>query len=277
MPYRVRLREGPMTRSVAFVGVVLSASVLFAQDATTFKDDHAHDVFTRARLAVGAQHVEQLTSLVVRGTAKIALDDRLVEAASEIRILLPDCYMREDRVGTSVRRTGVCDGKLLTASIDNDQTSTPPKEMKAALLTAERQRLTRFLLGALTYVAPTYALTLRSSGPQLAETRPGGAYDTVGGTSVETNRLEVAGADNFGAQLLIDTSTKAPSRVDALIGKRILSMAFSDRRDVSGIKFPFRLSTSSNGKMLDDYLVQEVVVNPPLTKAQFTESGARAR
>lgn len=252
------------------VAVCLCGAGLAAQDATTFKDDNARDLFTRSRMAVGAQHVAQLTALTMRGKSRSAVDEQVADGAVEIKILLPDCYVREDHYGSMTRRTGFCGNALLTANIDNGQASTPPASMTSGLLAAERARLTRLLLGATTYVSSRYALTFRSSGgEQVAMTRPTAAVQTTGGGGVEAYRLEVAGDQNFGAQFVVDSASYAPAHIDTLISKRVLTTTFADRREVSGLKLPFHITTSSGGKMVDDLILDAIVVNAPLTKEDF--------
>ena len=255
-----------MTRPAAIgVGLALFTSALMAQDATTFKDDNARDLFTRARFAVGASRVPHLTALTMRGKSRIAEDNRVTEADTEIRILLPDCYLRIDAAGRSIRRTGFCDKDLLTSIVEQGEESRPPQSMASTLLKSEQARLARLLLGAATYVSSRHALTFRSKLEQLGP-NPGGGVDA--GRPVPF-QLEVSGQNNFGADVVFDSATSTPSRIDAAIGKRTVSTVFSDRREVSGLKLPFRMTSTTDGKPVDDLLLDQVVVNSPLTQADF--------
>jgi hypothetical protein len=189
---------------------------------------------------------------------------RTETATTEIRVLLPDCYLRIDQVGAQTRRTGLCGDTLLTSIIEGSQESRPPQTMNGQLLRSERARFIRLLLGSTTYVSSRYALVLRSV--VMPDGRP------------QPFRFEALGQNTeFTATVQLDTATLLPTKIDALIGKKIASTSFADRREISGQKLPFRMTSTLDDKPVDDLVLDNVVVNPPLTKAQFTESGARSR
>jgi hypothetical protein len=244
----------PSAAATAFVvGLSIGAA---GQDATTFADDNVRDLFTRSRMAAGAAHVPELTGLLMRGNVTAALDAPGASGTVDIKILLPDCYLRIDRFGRLTRRTGFCGKSLLTANVENGQESRPPSALTASLLQGEQDRLARLLLGAATYVSSRRAMTFKSSDS--------------GGGRAEAYRFEAAGDKGLQLRIVLDPSTMLPSRVDAVIGgKRVVSTAFSERRLTTGLKLPYRLTTSTDGTLVDDVVLTEIVVNPPLTKADF--------
>jgi ABC-type phosphate/phosphonate transport system substrate-binding protein len=51
----------------------------------------------------------------------------------------------------------------------------------------------------------------------------------------------------------------------------VLTTAFTDRRSAAGIQVPYSIVTTAGAdRMVDELLFDEVVVNPPLTKADFS-------
>jgi hypothetical protein len=46
-------------------------------------------------------------------------------------------------------------------------------------------------------------------------------------------------------------------------------MRFADRRAVSGWQMPHHITTTSQTRTVDELIFDEILVNPPLTKADF--------
>jgi len=46
-------------------------------------------------------------------------------------------------------------------------------------------------------------------------------------------------------------------------------VTFSDRREVAGLLMPFRIVTTSNGRIVDELVLDEILVNPELSKSDF--------
>src|SRR5215212_9033218 len=89
-----------------------------AQDATFFRDPKAKELFSSGRIAVtgGPNGLARLRSLLLKGQSRIAGGDgALVDAAVEIRILLPDHYLRVDSGQAWRRRTGYAGAVTLNA------------------------------------------------------------------------------------------------------------------------------------------------------------------
>ena len=49
----------------------------------------------------------------------------------------------------------------------------------------------------------------------------------------------------------------------------VMTIAFGERRLTDGLKVPYRITTTSHGKIIDDLLLERVDINPKLTKADF--------
>src|SRR5262245_22458515 len=100
-----------MRRAIAAAGaaVVLAAGVPSAQDLLNSQDSGAREVLKRSRQAVGgADAVARLRSLVITGISRIPASPgpNLVECDLEIRVLLPDRYLRIERASFGEKRTG---------------------------------------------------------------------------------------------------------------------------------------------------------------------------
>lgn len=49
-----------------------------------------------------------------------------------------------------------------------------------------------------------------------------------------------------------------------------VAIAFAERRLTDGLKLPYRITTTSRGHVIDDLILDQIDVNPALTKADFT-------
>jgi hypothetical protein len=142
--------------------------------------------------------------------------------------------------------------------------------MRTPLLKAERARLGRLMLGmAATPLRPGW-LTLRSVRTSVTTVDPRDSAETAltgerGGQRV----LEGSAADGFFVRLFFDGAT-LPSRVqyEPGRGQQVVS-EFTDRRRVSGLLLAYHIVTSSGGRVIDDFVIREIVVNPKFTSADF--------
>lgn len=247
---------------------------LSAQQGAVFKDGLSESVFRSARLAVGHGEgkVAALRSMVLRGRSKVAVGDgEPVDASLEIRVLLPDHYLRIDTAGASRMLTGFAAKTLLTAMEDGGQRSAPPANMRDGLLKLEQARLARLLLGTTTYVSSEYFITFRSAGAVQAMAGPlqGRAGSVSSLSSAEDNVIEGAGRDGFFVRLFVGV-TKVPQKMEYLASKdRLYTIAFADRRDVDGLQIPFRITTTDGKRTIDDLFLEQAAVNPPLTPSDF--------
>lgn len=253
---------------------------LSAQQGAVFKDGQAEAIFRGAQAAVGHGEgkVVGLRTIVAKGKSKVVVGEGdPVDAQVEIRVLLPDHYLRIDTAGTSRMLTGFAGKTLLTAMEDGGQRSTPPQNLHEGLLKVEQARLARLLLGATAYVSPHYFITFRSTGAVQGMANPldarAGSVSNL--SASEDNVIEGAGRDNFFVRLFVGV-TRLPMRMEYRASKdRMNTIVFADRREVDGLRIPFRITTSDAKRTIDDVILEQVVVNGPLTPADFAGQAAK--
>jgi hypothetical protein len=225
------------------------------QDSAQFADGGARDLLQRSQAAVAhGRSPRDLRSLLFKGRVRVPHEDGIDGADNhedgqvEIRILLPDRYLRIDSSGGSERRSGVA-GRVLLTPRDPGSPGSPGSNVRL-----ERARLMRLLLGAVAYGAAAPPLLFRSTGE---------------GAFAETAALDVSGAD-FSARLVVDVPSHIPLRL-VYVGDRGAStvMSFANRRSVSGIDLPFRITTQSPERVLETLMFDDIFVNPDLHDGDF--------
>ncbi len=256
-------RVSPLT--VSLVLAALAAAALAAQDATIFRDTQAQDLFRNSRLAVtgtpGA--ITRLRSLSLKGKSHLATaDGSTLDASVEIKILLPDHFLRTDSTPTGERLEGYAGSKLLNVMRGGGRTSAPPDEARPQILKSERAELARLMLGIATYVSTEQPMSFFSRGTPVA--MPG-----------QPGPLGLDVIDDRGQALLrffVDADTKFPARLVFWgFARDVLTMTFTDRRTAGGYQLPHRIATTTSaGQTADELIFDEILVNPPLTKAEFT-------
>lgn len=235
------------------------ATVVSFQNFVTFGSDGADAVFRLSRVAVGGEAaVTSVTSLVMKGTARVSAgDDGPPERSVEIRILLPDQYVRIETGKDWSKRSGFSGNTLLTTITKNGVVDAPPANVVPALLRAEKWRFARMLLGIASMATPEVWLNVRQA--------PGsGQIGNARGARV----LEAASRDNFLARIFYDAASM-PERVEYEANRRRISTSFSDRRKVGQLLLPHTIATTLDGMPLEEMKFSEIVVNPPLTKGDF--------
>ena len=135
------------------------------QNFVTFGGDGADAVFRLSRVAVGGEAaVSGVTSLVMKGTIRVSAgDDGPPERAVEIRMLLPDQYVRIETAKDWTKRSGFSGNTLLTQITKKGVVDTPPANVVPALLRAEKWRFARTLLGVASLATPEVWLTIRQA------------------------------------------------------------------------------------------------------------------
>jgi hypothetical protein len=257
------------------------ASLLFlvnarAQDQTLFTDVAAENLFRYSRMAVGTgPAVAGLRSLVLKGRSRLLVDSNapLASATVEIRLLLPDHYLRIDTIGTAERRAGYAGNAILSSIRDGANVSYPPDQLRRQLLQNGRFHVIRFLLGAVTYVTPELVLTFHSV-PKSVEmvdprisARTTTAVDMSG--NLEPYTANVTG-EEFDARFIIDGTTRMPSRIEYhAADKKDMVLRFEDRRRVAGLLLPFHIVTTSAGRVVDEVIFDQILVNSELSKGDF--------
>jgi len=204
-------------------------------------DPAARETFARAHAAlVGTDAPRDLRSLVFKGRLRAATErNDAVDGTVDIRILLPDRYLRVDTVGGEERRSGFAGSLLLT---------------RGGTISDERARFARFMLGALAYVPPGNKFRMRVTGES--------AFP-------DTEAVDIAGP-GFTARLVFDAPSHVPMRI-VYFGERQVStvVSFANRRTVGGLSLPFRVTTQTPDRVLETLMFDDVLVNPDLPESEF--------
>jgi hypothetical protein len=264
------------TRSALVLALAALSLRVGAQDQTVFMDVAAENLFRYSRAAIsgGGRTVHSLHTLILKGRSRFVVDDvgGLAGAAVEIKLLLPDHYLRTDTSGVLQKMAGYAGGRVLSAMHDDAAVSYPPDRLVKQILLNERLRVARLLLGAATYVGPDLALTFRSVPKSVEMVDPrvnARTAVTIENSSAEPFVALVTG-DRFAARLVVDGSTHAPTQIEYTgQDKNSVVVTFSDRREVAGLLMPFRIVTTSNGRLVDELVLDEILVNPELSKSDF--------
>jgi hypothetical protein len=245
------------------VGVVAATELRFA-DAT------ARDLVERSRAQiVQAGGPTDLRTLVLKGRVRVPGDGAATtDGTVEIRILLPDRFLRIDTFGTTERRTGFVGQTLLTTDwsrrSDTKADSSRRSDANAKTeLRRARAELTRLMLGLAPWLASsTDSLVVKSTG--------------------ETAFADTAAVDvnspGFSGRLVFDTASHVPLRfVYFAEGGVSTIVSFANRRVAGGLELPFRITTQTPDRVLETLMLDEILVNPALTDREFRPQNAARR
>ena len=186
----------------------------------------------------------------------------MISATVEIRILLPDNYLRIDTAPFGRRLNGVSGNAAinLTERANGEKTQDPGDVR--ALLFADRAPLARMMLGVAAYTSP--ALPVALSTRDTPQAMPGPS-DPLGIDATGDH-----GFEGFVARLVLDAKSRTPGRVVFWDGDRtVLTTTFANRKSVGGMKAPYSIVTTAGERIVDELLFDEVAVNPKMTKADF--------
>jgi hypothetical protein len=202
----------------------------------------AGDELSRARHAVLGRHApEGIRSLRLEGRLRVGISrDEAVDGLVDIRVLLPDRYLRLDSVNGTERRSGFKGRTSLTSGGD---------------VMAERASFVRLMLGLIAFAPPEPKLAFESTGePAFA--------DTIA--------VDVA-ASGFAARMVFDSMSHIPLRLvyDSRYGAGTV-MSFANRRDVDGVQLPSRVTTLIADRVLETLMFDEMQVNPDLHDTDFS-------
>jgi hypothetical protein len=247
-----------LTARALFLFPLLSVA-LSSQSFVTYVGPGADRLFRQSRNAVGGEaSVSGITSLVMKGTVKVSVNDGGPrERAIELRMLLPGNYLRTETGGEWARKSGYSGGTLLTEIRKGATIDKPPAQMTPALLHAEKARLARLLLGIASLTSPDVWLSIKQPGDN---TEVGSAIGRV----LEATNVN----EEFLTQVYYD-SRSVPLRVEYEGGGRRIVIAFSDRKKVGDLLLPHRIKTTVDGNELEEIRLDEIAVNTALTKADF--------
>jgi hypothetical protein len=223
--------------------LVLAATAVHAQPppSARFLDAAARDQLERARTAVlGGRSLEGLRSLVLKGRLRVGVSrDQAVDGQVEIRVLLPDRYLRVDTINGAERRSGFAGRGLLTSKGE---------------LSAERANFARLMLGLAAYIPLDPPLTFESTGDS---------------AFADTVAVDVSGPA-FAARMVFDSPSHIPLRLvyDSRSGAGTV-MSFANRRDVDGMALPSRVTTLVADRVLETLMFDEMHVNADLRDSDF--------
>lgn len=252
------LRRGALRCAAAAIACV----TLVAQDPELLRDPKAKDLFNSARIAIfgGPGGVARLQSLRFTGRSRfIGSDGELLSAAVEIRVLLPDRYLRIDTGSFGRRQTGYA----VKASLDKIESVTgrvtPDSRPAAAILQADRSELARLMLGIAIYALPDVPMKMQTRDTQIEMP---GLPEALG--------IDATG-DTFATRIAFDGKSHLPVRLVFWSGDRTaLTATFSDRRSAGGMKVPYSIVTTAAERIVDELTFDEVAVNPRLTASDFS-------
>jgi hypothetical protein len=247
-------------------GIALLAALvcvtLAAQEPELLRDPKARELFASARIAIfgGPGGIARLRALRFKGQSRFAGTGGLLTAAVEIRVLLPDRYLRVDTGSFGRRQTGYAGREALDRIEDAAGRVASDTRNAAQILQTNRSELARLMLGAVMYASEDVPMKLQTRDTQIEMP---GLPEALG--------IDATG-DTFAARIAFDGKSHLPVRLVFWSGDRaVLTTAFTDRRSAAGIQVPYSIVTTAGAdRMVDELLFDEVVVNPPLTKADFS-------
>jgi hypothetical protein len=263
-----------MKVSVAICAVVCAAAAPLAQSGLTgpafnepglFHDQKAEELFTQARIALtgGPGGLGQLSGLRLKGHGKMANPDgsAAFEGDVDIRIQLPDKYLRIDSGNFGRRLTGFSGSTPLMLIEDSDhKVVSEPRD--ATSMTMARFELARFMLGAITWTSHEVKVKLytRDTPADMP-----GSPDPLGVDAVSTED------SGFSARVMMDAKTRMPVRVVYRSTDGIRTLAIVERKSVKGYKMPSHVTTSVDGRVMDDLSFDDIAVNPKFAKTDFSK------
>lgn len=263
------LTRSPLCRSSKAVVAFLTASSALA--AAQARQSAPVAAFASAQEALGGTHVTGVKSLLLQGESQslnLANSQMSSPRLLEIRVLLPDHYLRIERTETTERRSGFSGETVLNAIKPlkpdvNVSGSWGPEQIKT-----ERYTIARLLLGVL------------ARSDMLQGLRP---------ASASGNTITFEAPDGFAAILELDAATRVPVRLryrsfvrfPPPAGQPIMgpppgtdadvTVVFGERRAVAGVLLPHRITTTAKEFTLSDLRFHKIIVNPSFTRADFTK------
>lgn len=266
----------PRVRAKLVMGVVIAAcaaGVLSGQDLSsrfnqvfdgvTLKDQRARELWTSARIAIfgGPGGIARLKSMRFKGQSRFPSDDgSLIAADVEIRVLLPDRYLRID-TGTFGRRLTGVSGDATTSVVEgaNGKITHDPDDARSILYT-NRSQLARLMLGTATYAPQANPLTLQTRGTPREMPGPS---DPLG--------IDIVGDDGWVARFVLEGKSHLPVRIQHWGSNRVLlATVFTDHRPAGDMNVPYHIRTTAGDRIVDELVFEQIEVNPKLTKADFT-------
>jgi hypothetical protein len=242
---------------------LLSAQESNFQDGVLLRDAKAKDLFAAARIAIfgGPGGIARLHSMRLRGRSRFpAADATMLSGTVELRVLLPDRYLRIDTGSFGRRMTGYAGNKTLDLIETADGNTVANPGDPASIMHADRAALARLMLGVATYASQEMPLKL-----QTRET----PVDMPGPS--EPLGIDAVGENGFATRIVFDGKTHLPVRLVYWGPDRaVLTTVYADRRATGGMKAPFSIVTAAGDRIVDELLFDEIAVNPSLSKTDFS-------
>ncbi|HYM22388.1 MAG TPA: hypothetical protein VEU08_04245 [Vicinamibacterales bacterium] len=253
---------------VAYLGAAPCAQSGFksasADPPGTYHDQRAEDLFTRARIGIsgGPGGIARLQGLRLTGHARIATaEGTMADASTEIRIQLPDKYLRID-TGTFGRRlAGYAGTTSLTRTEDADHRVVSDPNDAQTVATA-RFELARIMLGFATWISHEVAVKLFTQDTPVTISGP---TDPLGVDAVSTD------GSGFAARVIMDARTRVPARVVYSSSRGAMTMTIVERRQAGGYKLPSHITISAGDRVVDDLSFDDIAVNPKFAKTDFSK------
>ena len=257
------------------VGVVLLTA---KSGKITAKDQKAAEVIKAAITALGGEeNIDNVKSLILTGTTKYYSYDAVDD--TEIRILLPDNYLRIDKRSGMTVYARASKGKTQTAGF------TETGDRMGTNHANEVNRFAYLLLGALLKGDPVAPLTISAvsnTSDKFSIAKETGVLgeiefdpsskfpflisykDAERKMTIQKNSRDTGG--KFSGNIVIGPG--AEELVDSI-------MRFKDRFAVDGIMFPRTIVFESRGKPVKELKIEKIQINPKLTLADFEIPEAR--
>jgi hypothetical protein len=268
-------------RYVLLCCVIIAAGVvlLTAQPGKiAAKDQKAAEAIKVAITALGGEkNIDNIKSLILTGTTKFYSGSAVDE--TEIRILLPDNYLRIDKrivAGDMTRYASASKGESQNAAFNG--TGNP----MLAGISNEVNRFSCLLMGVLLKgdpVAPLTISTVAGASDRFSIAKESGALGEIEFDPKERYPLLISYKDavrNVQPPLVTKTASSKPGKFDFSIrlrhGEEELIdsiMRFKDRVATNGVMFPETIVFESRGKAVSELKIEKVQINPKLTLADF--------
>jgi hypothetical protein len=216
-----------------------------------------------------------LSGSFVRGFDGVTGAESTQRQSIEIRLLLPDNYLRIESNGFVERRAGFSGPNLLNQWKALRSDVQFGVTFAADQIVLERHECARLLLGMLAFPAPSL-----------------GVHVTSDRTNANVRTLELTGNDGFAVRLDLERASLVPLRLrlDDVVRLPValseaqkrtgvpplpqpvrmeVTWVFEDRRSVGGLYVPHRVRRLAGTVVLEDMRIDRVLVNLPLRRADF--------
>jgi hypothetical protein len=244
----------------------------------------ASQVLAAARIALGGEkNLNAVKTFVANGRTRQLRGNNLVPIEFEINCELPDRFVRKDQIpaqDTDVTVSGFTGDTLIqfpmpgagrgargrgpdgqSARGDGGRGG-PPMNPVEQRLTVVKQDFARLMLGAFATSFPTYPLTFKYAGIGEA---PEGKADI----------LEVTGPANFSEQLVVQQDTHLPVMLmwqqpaPGQPAPAEYRMYYADFREVSGVKWPFRIRRAVAAQTIEETTFDRIRINAKIDASKF--------